>query len=271
MTEPFISIRNMTKTFGPASDPVYAVNDVSFDIPKGSITGLVGESGSGKSTLGRSLLRLIEPTSGSTVFDGCDLNSLKAGDLRAMRRRMQLRFGSMCRDSHGSGLSGTPADACNLAAVGIGLLQESAYVWVVGRGVGPCRHWQRWQLGDQGGSCVGVVTWMSGRGHVSRLCGRDVHVLVAQLVDGDPLHAPWWTSVVGAPKKKKLSKNLPPELALDQKVKTIGCKKDSKKSCNGKSSKCITHNFWDELDLHINSFFESKKLSDLLKNKETRI
>ena len=60
-------------------------------------------------------------------------------------------------------------------------------------------------------------------------------------------------------------------LALDQKVKTIGCKKDSKKSCNGKSSECITHNFWDELDLHINSFFESKKLSDLLKNKETRI
>ena len=45
-------------------------------------------------------------------------------------------------------------------------------------------------------------------------------------------------------------------LALDQKVKTIGCKKDSKKSCNGKSSKCITHNFWDELDLHINSFLK---------------
>ena len=60
-------------------------------------------------------------------------------------------------------------------------------------------------------------------------------------------------------------------LAVDEKIKTIGCKKDSKKSCNGKSSKCITHNFWDELDLHINSFFESKKLSDLLKNKETRI
>ena len=60
-------------------------------------------------------------------------------------------------------------------------------------------------------------------------------------------------------------------LALDQKVKTIGCKKDSKKSCNGKSSKCITHNFWDELDLHINSFFENKKLSDLLKSREARI
>ena len=59
--------------------------------------------------------------------------------------------------------------------------------------------------------------------------------------------------------------------ALDQKVKTVGCKKDSKKSCNGKSTKCITHNFWDELDIHINSFFENKKLSDLLKNREARI
>ena len=58
--------------------------------------------------------------------------------------------------------------------------------------------------------------------------------------------------------------------ALDQKIRTIRCKKDSKKSCNGKSSKCITHNFWDELDIHINSFFENKKLSDLLKNKEIR-
>ena len=71
-----------------------------------------------------------------------------------------------------------------------------------------------------------------------------------------------------SPKDIKISEVL---LALDQRVKTIGCKKDSKKSCNGKSSKCITHNFWDELDLHINSFFESKRLSDLLKNKEARI
>ena len=59
--------------------------------------------------------------------------------------------------------------------------------------------------------------------------------------------------------------------AVEEKVKTIGCKKNSKKSCNGKSTKCITHNFWDELDLHINSFFENKKLSDLLKNREVRI
>ena len=57
--------------------------------------------------------------------------------------------------------------------------------------------------------------------------------------------------------------------ALDEKVKTVGCKKESKKGCNGKSSKCLTHNLWDELDLHINSFFENKKLSDLVKKKES--
>ena len=58
--------------------------------------------------------------------------------------------------------------------------------------------------------------------------------------------------------------------ALDEKVKTVGCKKESKKGCNGKSSKCLTHNLWDELDLHINSFFENKKLSDLVKKRESR-
>ncbi len=58
--------------------------------------------------------------------------------------------------------------------------------------------------------------------------------------------------------------------ALDEKVKTVGCKKESKKGCNGKSSKCLTHNLWDELDLHINSFFENKKLGDLVRRKESR-
>ncbi len=55
-------------------------------------------------------------------------------------------------------------------------------------------------------------------------------------------------------------------LALDENVKTIGCEKDSKKGCNGRATKCITHNLWDELDLHINAFFENKKLEDLIKN-----
>ena len=55
-------------------------------------------------------------------------------------------------------------------------------------------------------------------------------------------------------------------LALDETVKTVSCKKDSKKGCNGRSSKCITHNLWDELDVHINNFFENKKLEDLIRN-----
>ena len=56
--------------------------------------------------------------------------------------------------------------------------------------------------------------------------------------------------------------------AVDEKIKTLGCKKESKKGCNGKSSKCITHNLWDELEIHINTFFENKKLSDLVLRQE---
>ena len=60
--------------------------------------------------------------------------------------------------------------------------------------------------------------------------------------------------------------------AVDEKVKTVQCKKDSKKGCNGKATKCITHDLWDELEIHINTFFENKSLDDLLKqNKEHRI
>ena len=60
--------------------------------------------------------------------------------------------------------------------------------------------------------------------------------------------------------------------AVDEKVKTVQCKKESKKGCNGKTSKCITHNLWDELEVHINNFFEQKSLKDLIYNsKENRI
>lgn len=52
--------------------------------------------------------------------------------------------------------------------------------------------------------------------------------------------------------------------AVDENVKTLHCKKESKKGCNHKSMKCITHNLWDDLDNHINSFFENKKLEDLI-------
>tara|TARA_B100001769_G_C21753120_1_gene412429 strand:- start:189 stop:608 length:420 start_codon:yes stop_codon:yes gene_type:complete len=53
--------------------------------------------------------------------------------------------------------------------------------------------------------------------------------------------------------------------AVDEEVRMLNCKKHSKKGCNNKSTKCITHNLWDELDQHINSFFEKVKLQDLVK------
>jgi Rrf2 family iron-sulfur cluster assembly transcriptional regulator len=60
--------------------------------------------------------------------------------------------------------------------------------------------------------------------------------------------------------------------AVDETVKTVQCKKESKKGCNGKASKCITHNLWDELETHINNFFENKSLEDLLtNNRENKI
>ena len=53
--------------------------------------------------------------------------------------------------------------------------------------------------------------------------------------------------------------------AVDEEVKMLNCKKESKKGCNNKSTKCITHNLWDQLDKHINNFFEKVKLQDLIK------
>ena len=58
--------------------------------------------------------------------------------------------------------------------------------------------------------------------------------------------------------------------AVDEKVKTVQCKKESKKGCNGKSTKCLTHNLWDELENHINNFFEKKSLEDLIKDNVER-
>ena len=60
--------------------------------------------------------------------------------------------------------------------------------------------------------------------------------------------------------------------AVDEKVKTLLCKRESKKGCNNKSTKCITHYLWNDLEMHINDFFDKKNLGDLLKNNlETRI
>ena len=94
-----VSAKEMTKVFAPRrglfarhAGEVHAVDAVSLNVIRGETLALVGESGSGKSTLGRMLLRLIEPTSGSVVFDGVELMSLDGHALRKMRRRMQIIF-----------------------------------------------------------------------------------------------------------------------------------------------------------------------------------
>src|SRR6516225_2941428 len=84
-----VEVRNLTKIFGSQTR---AVDDVSLDIRVGETLGLVGESGSGKSTLGRLILRLIEPTSGSVLFQGRDLLAASSGEMRRMRRDLQIIF-----------------------------------------------------------------------------------------------------------------------------------------------------------------------------------
>ena len=59
--------------------------------------------------------------------------------------------------------------------------------------------------------------------------------------------------------------------AVEEKVKTVGCEKHSKKGCNGRSAKCISHNLWDELEDYINNFFQQRSLSDLINKTENRI
>ncbi|GAA2557900.1 ABC transporter ATP-binding protein [Pseudonocardia hydrocarbonoxydans] len=99
-TEPLLDVRDVAVHFpikrGLVLDRtvghVYAVDGVTLTVARGETYGLVGESGCGKSTLGRAILRLVDPTAGSILFDGTDVATLRGEELRRMRRRFQMVF-----------------------------------------------------------------------------------------------------------------------------------------------------------------------------------
>ena len=97
--EPILKVENLRTwytlrkgVFGRTYDYIKSVDDVSFDVYPGETLGLVGESGCGKTTLGRSILRLVEPTSGNVIFEGRDITKLNNKELREYRKQAQIIF-----------------------------------------------------------------------------------------------------------------------------------------------------------------------------------
>ncbi len=92
MNRPILEVKNLKKYFKTPKGMLHAVDDVSFTIEEGKTLGVVGESGCGKSTTGRTILRLIEPTSGEIYFQGKDVSKLSKDELRKARQDMQIIF-----------------------------------------------------------------------------------------------------------------------------------------------------------------------------------
>ena len=92
MSDVILEVKNLKKYFKTSKGMLHAVDDVSFTLERGTTLGVVGESGCGKSTLGRSILRLIEPSSGEVLFEGQDVAALSTREMRHMRKDMQIIF-----------------------------------------------------------------------------------------------------------------------------------------------------------------------------------
>src|SRR3954469_23962331 len=97
--DPLLEVRGLAKTFRakrgwpvPKTVEVRAIDGVSFSVGRGEALGIVGESGCGKSTVARACLRLISPDAGTVRFDGIDVAKAGAGELRALRQRIQIVF-----------------------------------------------------------------------------------------------------------------------------------------------------------------------------------
>lgn len=98
-TDYILQVNNLVKyfpinegIFSKNNNKIHAVDNISFSIKKGKTLGLVGESGCGKSTLGRTILRLIEPTSGNIIFDSKDITTISQNELRSLRKEFQIIF-----------------------------------------------------------------------------------------------------------------------------------------------------------------------------------
>lgn len=92
MSDTILEVKNLKKYFNTSKGLLHAVDDVNFTIERGKTLGVVGESGCGKSTLGRTILRLIEPTSGSIIYNGRDITHASANEMRELRKEMQIVF-----------------------------------------------------------------------------------------------------------------------------------------------------------------------------------
>jgi len=87
-----LEVKDLKKYYKVPKGMLHAVDGVSFNLEKGKTLGIVGESGCGKTTIGRAILRLVEPSSGSVIFDGVDILKLNKQEMRHMRRNMQMIF-----------------------------------------------------------------------------------------------------------------------------------------------------------------------------------
>lgn len=92
MSDVLLEVKDLKKYFDTPKGQLRAVDGVSFTLERGKTLGIVGESGCGKSTTGRTILRLLEPTSGQVIFEGKDIATLKRREMRAMRKDMQIIF-----------------------------------------------------------------------------------------------------------------------------------------------------------------------------------